>query len=143
MYYQEKINFVENAHHIPLIFKLFPIIIVVLISGLVLLYFIKLKKLYNLNNRFILKLYSILLEKWYFDKIYNFLFVKKLISFSNFLWEKIDQNIIDRLGPIGVSFSVYSASKYLKEFQNGKIFSYATFMILGIILFFSFIFISF
>lgn len=143
LYYQEKINFVENAHHIPLIFKLFPIIIVVLISGLVLLYFTKLKRLYNLNNRFIKKLYSLLIEKWYFDRVYNFIFVKKLISFSSFLWEKIDQNIIDRLGPLGVSSSVYSASKYLKEFQNGKIFSYATFMILGIILFFSFIFISF
>ena len=126
---KKKINFVENAHHIPLIFKLFPIIIVILISGLVLLYFIKLKKLYNLNNRFIIKLYSILLEKN--GTLIRFIILyllKNLFLFSNFLWEKIDQNIIDRLGPIGVSFSVYSASKYLKEFQNGKIFSYATFL---------------
>ena len=54
-----------------------------------------------------------------FDRIYN-LFLLKNLFFSSFLWEKIDQNIIDRLGPLGVSSSVYSASKYLKNFKMEK-----------------------
>ncbi len=143
LYFKEDVNFVENAHHIPFLFKLFPIITVLLFSFVVLFYFSKLNKFLSFNNKIISKLLIVIKEKWYFDLLYNFIFVKKLFVFSNFLWKKVDQKIIDGLGPLGISQSVYLASRYLKEFQNGKIFSYATYMVLGIVLFFSLIFISF
>ena len=57
--------------------------------------------------------------------------------------ETIDKKIIDGLGPIGFSSSIYLASKYIKQIQSGKLFNYATFMILGIVLFFILIFINF
>ena len=63
--------------------------------------------------------------------------------FAIFLWQFFDQKVIHGLGPKGFSKTIYSTSKYLKVFQNGKIFSYATYMILGVILFFSLIFINF
>ena len=143
IYNKEKINFVENAHNIPLLFKLLPIFVVVIISLFVLFYFIRLKKSSDFKNKAIRIINTTLIEKWYFDKVYNFIFVKKLNIFSNFLWKKIDKKIIDGIGPLGVSLSIYSASKYIKYLQNGKIFSYATFMVLGIIFFFSLIFLSF
>ncbi|MBF97074.1 MAG: NADH-quinone oxidoreductase subunit L [Pelagibacterales bacterium] len=143
LFYKENINFVDNAHHIPFIFKLFPIITVILFSFLVLFYFSKLNTFFDFTNKSFSKLLIVIKQKWYFDILYNFLFIKKLKIFSKFLWKRVDQKIIDGLGPLGVSYCVYSASRYLKAFQNGKIFSYATFMVLGIILFFSLIFISF
>ena len=91
------------------------------------------------NNNF----FNILKNKWYFDEIYNFIFVKKLSNFATILWQFFDQKIIDGIGPKGLSNTIFSSSKYLKDFQNGKIFSYATYMILGIILFFSLIFVNF
>ena len=143
LYFKEDVNFVEKAHHIPFLFKLFPIITVLLFSFIVLFYFSKLNKFLSFNNKIISKLLIVIKEKWYFDLLYNFIFVKKLFIFSNFLWKKVDLKIIDGLGPLGISQSVYLVSRYLKEFQNGKIFSYATYMVLGIVLFFSLIFISF
>ena len=143
IYNKEKINFVENAHNIPLFFKLLPILVVVIISSFVLFYFLRLREVSIFKNKILSKINTILIEKWYFDKIYSFIFIKKMNVFSYFLWKKIDQKIIDGIGPLGISSSIYSASKYIKYLQNGKIFSYATFMVLGIVLFFSLIFISF
>ena len=125
------------------ILLVFKNITVLLFSFIVLFYFSKLNNFLSFNNKIISKLLIVIKEKWYFDLLYNFIFVKKLFVFSNFLWKKVDQKIIDGLGPLGISHSVYLASRYLKEFQNGKIFSYATYMVLGIVLFFSLIFISF
>ena len=110
---------------------------------MVFVYFYKFRKSIKLESKVFKSIFNILKEKWYFDKVYNFLFVKKLSSFSMFLWSFVDKKVIDGLGPLGMSFSVYSVSKYLREFQNGKIFSYATFMFIGIIAFFILIFFSF
>ena len=109
---------------------------------LVLYYFKKLKKLFYFNNKNVNFILNIIKQKWYFDNLYNFLFVKKLSIFSLYLWKTIDKKIIDGLGPIGFSSSIYLASKYIKQIQSGKIFNYATFMILGIVLFFILIFIN-
>ncbi len=139
IFFKKNINFVESAHHIPLFFKILPIISGLLFSFIVFVYFSKLKNLIKFNNNF----FNILKNKWYFDEIYNFIFVEKLSKLAIFLWKFIDQKLIDGFGPKGFSETVYTSSKYLKNMQNGKIFSYATFMILGIILFFCLIFMSF
>ena len=143
LYFKENVNFVENAHHIPLFFKILPILGVTFFSLLVLYYFKKLKKLFYFNNKNVNFILNIIKQKWYFDNLYNFLFVKKLCTLSLYLWKTIDKKIIDGLGPIGFSSSIYLASKYIKQIQSGKIFNYATFMILGIVLFFILIFINF
>ena len=127
---------------IPLFFKALPVITALLFSSIVFLYFSKLSNSININSNLLKLLSTFLKKKWYFDEIYSFIFIKKLSNLATYLWKFFDQRIIDGIGPKGFSQTIYSSSKYLKEFQNGKIFSYATFMILGIILFFSLIFIN-
>ena len=143
IYFKENINFVESAHHIPLFFKAFPVITALIFSIIVLVYFRKFSTFIKINNKLTNMFSKFLKSKWYFDDIYSFIFVKKLSYFAIFLWQFFDQKVIDGLGPKGLSKTIYSSSKYLKVFQNGKIFSYATYMILGVILFFSLIFINF
>jgi NADH-quinone oxidoreductase subunit L len=77
-------------------------------------------------------LYNFLINKWYFDELYEFLFTKpvKLIGFV--LWKKGDQNIIDRFGPDGFSKAIKFISNKAVKFQSGFIYDYAFVMLLGL-----------
>jgi NADH-quinone oxidoreductase subunit L len=77
-------------------------------------------------------LYNFLLNKWYFDELYNFLFIKPLKFIGFVLWKKGDQNIIDRYGPDGFSKVIKFLSNKTVKFQSGFIYDYAFVMLLGL-----------
>ncbi len=129
------INYVEEAHHIDKIFKLIPIILVVTAFIIVFGSYKFIQDLSSKLNKYFGTLTVILKNKWYFDSMYNYLFVKKLLDFSKFLWTSVDIGIIDLKGPIGVSAKVMKTATYFRKIQNGKIFSYAIFMFAGIVVF--------
>ena len=143
IYTISEINYLEEAHHIDKIYKLFPIFLVIIASVVVFLSYKYIKNLpLYLDNNF-RSLITFIKNKWYFDQFYSFLFVKKLIQFSNFLWSYIDVNLIDSKGPIGMSNNVWKAANYCRKIQNGKLFSYAIVMFAGIVMFVSLLFIKF
>ena len=74
-------------------------------------------------------------NKWYVDELYSLVFIKTLIKTSSFFGNIIDKKIIDGMGPLGLSNNVWTLSSYFRQLQNGKIFSYAVIMFLGIIIF--------
>lgn len=78
-------------------------------------------------------LYLFFLNKWFFDKIYNRIFVQGSLDLSGMLWTKIDMNIIDRFLPGGAAFVVERASGILRGFQTGYFYHYAFVMILGVV----------
>ena len=135
-----EVNYVEEAHHIEKIYKLFPIFLVVLAVIVVFAAYKYVDSLSYLLNYKIKGLVKFLQKKWYFDEIYGFLFVNKLLQFSKFLWTRIDINLIDLKGPIGVSNNIWKAAAYSRKIQNGKVFSYAIVMFTGIVVFVSLIF---
>ena len=135
-----KVNYVEEAHHIEKIYKLFPIFLVVLAVIVVFAAYKYVDSLSYLLNYKIKGLVKFLQKKWYFDEIYGFLFVNKLLQLSKFLWTRVDINLIDLKGPIGVSNNIWKAAAYCRKIQNGKVFSYAIVMFTGIVVFVSLIF---
>ena len=135
-----EVNYVEEAHHIEKIYKLFPIFLVVLAVIVVFAAYKYVDSLSYLLNYKIKGLVKFLQKKWYFDEIYGFLFVNKLLQLSTFLWTRIDINLIDLKGPIGVSNNIWKAAAYCRKIQNGKVFSYAIVMFTGIVVFVSLIF---
>jgi len=76
-------------------------------------------------------LYNFLFNKWYFDELYNFLFVKQIKKIGVFFWKKVDVNIIDKFGPDGISNLVKFFSNKAVKFQSGYIYQYAFIMLLG------------
>ena len=70
-------------------------------------------------------------KKWYFDELYDFIFVKSFKNLGNFFWRKIDNLIIDRFGPDGISNIIKKFSLYAVKFQSGFIYQYAFIMLLG------------
>ena len=76
-------------------------------------------------------LYNFLLNKWYFDELYVYLFVKPSKTIGIFFWKNIDINTIDRFGPDGISNLIKKLSNKAVKFQSGHIYQYAFIMLLG------------
>jgi len=77
-------------------------------------------------------LYNFLLNKWYFDELYNVLFVRPAFAIGRFLWKRGDQGTIDRFGPDGVSGLVAFTSRLSVKLQSGYVYTYALVMLLGL-----------
>ncbi|MBN9545842.1 MAG: NADH-quinone oxidoreductase subunit L [Alphaproteobacteria bacterium] len=78
-------------------------------------------------------LYVFLYNKWYFDELYDFLFVRPAFWIGRFLWKKGDGMVIDGLGPDGVSARVLDAARGAVRLQSGYIYHYALAMLLGVV----------
>ena len=76
-------------------------------------------------------LYNFLLNKWYFDELYNFLFVKPFKKIGIFFWKNVDIKIIDKFGPDGISNLIKIFSNKAVKFQSGFVYQYAFIMLLG------------
>ncbi len=88
----------------------------------------KILKKFIINNE---TLYKFLLNKWYFDELYNFIFVEPIKKVGTFFWRKGDINTIDRYGPDGLSRLVKVISDKAVHFQSGYLYHYAFVMLVG------------
>ena len=77
-------------------------------------------------------LYRFLLNKWYFDELYDVLFVRPARWLGTFLWKKGDGAVIDGLGPDGVSARVIDVTNRVVRLQTGYVYHYAFAMLLGV-----------
>ena len=117
--------------HPPFFIIIITPILVILSIPISYYLFIKNKEMTNLitdSNKF---LYNLFLNKWYFDELYELIFVKPAKKIGLFFWKSIDVKIIDRFGPDGISEIVKFFSLKAKKFQSGYIYQYAFIMLLG------------
>ena len=70
-------------------------------------------------------------KKWYFDELYEFIFIKTSKKIGLFLWKIVDIKVIDGLGPDGISLLIKKISIKANKFQSGYIYQYAFIMLLG------------
>ena len=77
-------------------------------------------------------LHAFLYNKWYFDELYDFVFVKGAKALGDLFWKGGDQKIIDGLGPDGVSAVSYLTGKGVGRIQTGYLYHYAFVMLLGV-----------
>ncbi len=76
-------------------------------------------------------LYRFLLNKWYFDEIYDVLIVRPLLWLGRLLWKGGDGIVIDGLGPDGVSARVLDVTRNVMRLQTGYLYHYAFAMLIG------------
>ena len=88
---------------------------------------------FGLSKRF-RGLYQFLLNAWYFDALYDFLFVRPAQRIGRFLWKTGDGTIIDGLGPDGVAARVIDITNRVVKLQSGYIYHYAFVMLVGVAL---------
>jgi NADH-quinone oxidoreductase subunit L len=77
-------------------------------------------------------LYRFLLNKWYFDEMYDFLFVRPAKWLGYQLWKKGDGRVIDGMGPDGIAARVQNVTAIVVKFQTGYLYHYAFAMLMGV-----------
>ncbi|WP_375690540.1 NADH-quinone oxidoreductase subunit L [Pseudooceanicola sp. LIPI14-2-Ac024] len=122
----------DEAHHAPAWVKVSPFVAMVI--GLLFAYWFYIvnperpKQLAHAQR----PLYLFLLNKWYFDEIYNFVFVRPAFWIGGFLWKKGDENTIDG-GINGVAMGIIPFfTRLAGKAQSGYIFTYAFAMVIGV-----------
>ena len=72
-------------------------------------------------------------NKWYFDELYNIVFVKPAFWFGRIFWQRGDVGFIDRFGPDGIAAVVQRGALVAKKVQSGYLYSYALIMLVGLV----------
>ena len=120
-----------SQDHPPVWFVFLTPILVIISIPLSFYLFIKNKNLLEEIVKGNLPLYIFLKNKWYFDELYDFIFIKPFKKFGHFLWKKIDVDVIDKFGPDGISNLIKNFSIKAVKFQSGFIYQYAFVMVIG------------
>ncbi|MDA7606789.1 NADH-quinone oxidoreductase subunit L [Pelagibacteraceae bacterium] len=133
-FWKKSIFFIKEIDHLHLPLWLIFLTPTLVIIAIPLSYYLYIKNTEILSGVRKLNepLYKFLLNKWYFDELYDALFVKPLKSIGLFLWKKGDQNTIDRFGPDGFSKIIKYLSNKAVQLQSGYIYDYAFVMLLGL-----------
>jgi NADH-quinone oxidoreductase subunit L len=127
-------HLLEQMHEIPFWEKSLPT--VMMVAGVAITYYwyvINPEIPRRLARRHAI-LYKFLLNKWYFDELYDFLFVRSSMWLGRFLWKKGDGWLIDGFGPDGVSARVLDVTARVVRLQTGYLYHYAFAMLIGIAL---------
>ena len=132
-FWKNSIMFLEplSNDHPPLWFIYLTPFLVIISIPTAYYFFIKNQKITDDIVNGNLPLYNFLKNKWYFDELYDFLFVNPSKKIGLFFWKKIDLRFIDRFGPDGISNLIKKISIFSVKFQNGFIYHYAFIMLLG------------
>jgi NADH-quinone oxidoreductase subunit L len=75
---------------------------------------------------------NFLRNKWYFDELYDFIFVRPAKWLGRFFWKKGDGWLIDGFGPDGVSARVIDVTRRVVTLQTGYLYHYAFVMLIGV-----------
>ena len=77
-------------------------------------------------------IYKFLLNKWYFDEIYDFIFVRPAKWLARLFWKGGDGYVIDGFGPDGIAANVLRVTRRMVALQTGYVYHYAFVMLLGV-----------
>ncbi|HZH52268.1 MAG TPA: NADH-quinone oxidoreductase subunit L [Microvirga sp.] len=125
-------HILEEIHHLPGWVPLLPTVMMILGFLLaVYMYIIDAKQPAKLAADHPI-LYRFLLNKWYFDELYDAIFVRPAMAVGRFFWRTGDQRIIDGLGPDGVSARVLDVTRGVVRVQTGYLYHYAFAMLIGV-----------
>ncbi|QKC90047.1 NADH-quinone oxidoreductase subunit L [Mesorhizobium sp. NZP2234] len=125
-------HILHEMHELPLWVELSPFIAMLIGFALAWKFYIRSPEMpVNLAARH-RGLYAFLLNKWYFDELYDFLFVRPAKRLGHFLWKTGDGTIIDGLGPDGISARVVDVTNRVVKLQTGYLYHYAFAMLIGV-----------
>lgn len=137
LFTSEQNHILHDIHDAPFWVKISPF--VMMLAGFALafwMYLLDVEKPAQLAARFP-KTYRFLLNKWYFDEVYDILFVRSAKLAGRMLWKIGDGLLIDGLGPNGISARMMDLGRFVSRFQTGYVYHYAFVMLIGVAFFMS------
>ncbi|MBH5397966.1 NADH-quinone oxidoreductase subunit L [Bradyrhizobium sp. CNPSo 4010] len=124
-------HIIEEMHHIPATIAFLPTVMMVVGFLISYLFYIQRPYIPVQLAKEQPGLYQFLLNKWYFDELYDFIFVRPAKWIGYQLWKKGDGFIIDGFGPDGVSARVLDVTRNVVKIQTGYLYHYAFAMLIG------------
>ncbi|RYD49851.1 MAG: NADH-quinone oxidoreductase subunit L, partial [Sphingomonadales bacterium] len=131
IYYNE--GLMHAMHAVPLWVKLTATVVMLIGLFVAWLAYIRRPGLADRGADQLGPVYRFFCNKWYFDELYNVLFVKPAFWLGRQFWQKGDVGFIDRFGPNGAAWVVAQGAAGAKRFQSGYLTSYALIMLLGLV----------
>ena len=133
IYIAETNKAMKLAHYVPKWVKYLPVFLAILGILSAYVFYLLIPSLPSLISKTFSPLYNLFFNKWYFDEIYDYLFVKSFVKIGIVFWKKGDENTIDRYGPNGVSKLVKNISSKSTIIQSGFIYHYDFAMLIGLV----------
>ena len=127
----------EHAHHVPFWVKAAPLVVGLAGLGLSYVMYVRAPGTPGKVAASVRPLYLFSFNKWYFDELYNAIFVKPSFALGRVFWKGGDQGTIDAFGPDGVSETTVQVSKGASILQTGYVYHYAFAMLIGVVVFVS------
>jgi NADH-quinone oxidoreductase subunit L len=125
-------HIVEEIHHVPFWAKLSPFVAMLIGLFVAWSFYIRAPETPVRLAEQHAGLYRFLLNKWYFDELYDALLVRPAMRLGRFLWKRGDGWLIDGFGPDGVSARVIDVTRNVVRLQTGYLYHYAFAMLLGV-----------
>ena len=123
---------IEAGHHVPAWVKVLPLVIAVSGIGLAYVMYMLLPSLPGALVARFRPLYLFLLNKWYFDELYDALFVRPARRLGAGLWRSGDGALIDGVGPDGLAAATLDLARRVSRLQTGYLYHYAFAMLIGV-----------
>jgi NADH-quinone oxidoreductase subunit L len=123
---------VEKIHEVPAWVKYSPFVAMAAGFALAFLFYIRNTSLPGKLAAMHQPIYQFLLNKWYVDEIYDFLFVRPAFWIGRLFWKQGDGATIDGLGPNGIAARISDGSGLIVRLQTGYVYHYAFAMLIGI-----------
>jgi len=125
-------HILHDFHGVPMWVKLAPFAAMIGGFAMAYLFYIRSPEMPKTLAQRHRGLYAFLLNKWYFDELYDFLFVRPAKWLGRFLWKKGDGWLIDGFGADGVSARVVDITNRVVKLQTGYLYHYAFAMLIGV-----------
>ncbi len=129
----ENHKILEEIHHTPTPIKLLPLILGVVAIAVAYVLYVARTDLPAKIAKASGVLYKISFNKWYFDEIYDKIFVQSIKKLGTKLWQFWDVKIIDGFGPNGFAAASYKAAVRISQAQSGYVYHYVLAMVLGVV----------
>jgi NADH-quinone oxidoreductase subunit L len=122
----------EAAHHVPTWVKVAPIVAGIVGILIAWQFYIRRRDIPANLARVNQEVYQFLLNKWYFDELYELILVRPAKRLGSLLWKMGDGRVIDGFGPDGIAASVMNLARRASALQSGYLYHYAFAMLIGV-----------
>jgi NADH-quinone oxidoreductase subunit L len=124
----------ETAHHAPLWVKLAPLVVGLAGIGIAYWFYIADPSMPGKVAARFRGIYLFLYNKWYFDELYDAIFVRPAAYIGRGLWKSGDGALIDGIGPDGIAAATRDLARRASRLQSGYVYHYAFAMLIGVVL---------
>ncbi|WP_455474828.1 NADH-quinone oxidoreductase subunit L [Bartonella sp. B30(2025)] len=125
-------HILHEVHHVPNWVKWSPFTVMIIGFILAYLFYVIFPSIPKKISKLMPAIYRFLYQKWYFDELYDALFVRPTLKIGYFFWKVGDGKIIDGFGPNGIAARVIDITNRVVRMQTGYLYHYAFVMLIGV-----------